>query len=152
MARDLRPLFDPRSVAIVGASDDPAKWGNWLGRGALRGEHRRPVYLVNRNGGSVLGRTAYASLLDVPEPPELVVVAVPAAAFEQTVGDALSAGAGGDCRPPAGPGGAGGGAPGASAGAAAPAAGRGPPPLSAGLATALAEMLPHTAATRNPVD
>jgi acyl-CoA synthetase (NDP forming) len=93
MARDLRPLFDPRSVAIVGASDDPAKWGNWLGRGALRGEHRRPVYLVNRNGGSVLGRTAYASLLDVPEPPELVVVAVPAAAFEQTVGDALSAGA-----------------------------------------------------------
>ena len=42
MARDLEPLFAPRSVAIVGASDDPAKWGNWLGRGALRGEHRRP--------------------------------------------------------------------------------------------------------------
>src|SRR5947199_412549 len=55
MARDLRPLFDPRSVAIVGASDDPAKWGNWLGRGALKGEHRRPVYLINRNGGIGLG-------------------------------------------------------------------------------------------------
>src|SRR6266536_1574717 len=93
MARDLDPLFAPRSVAIVGASDDPAKWGNWLGRGALRGEHRRPVYLVNRNGGSVLGRPAYASLLDLPGQPELVVVAVPAAAFEQTVDDALAAGA-----------------------------------------------------------
>ncbi len=56
MARDLRPLFDPHSVAVVGASDDPAKWGNWLGRGALKGEHRRPVYLVNRNGGTVLDR------------------------------------------------------------------------------------------------
>ena len=93
MARDLRPLFDPRSVAIVGASDDPAKWGNWLGRGALRGEHRRPVYLVNRNGGTVLGRTAHRSLADLPGAPELVVVAVPAAAFEQAVDDALAAGA-----------------------------------------------------------
>jgi acetate---CoA ligase (ADP-forming) len=93
MARDLRPLFDPRSVAIVGASDDPAKWGNWLGRGALKGEHRRPVYLVNRNGGTVLGRAAYRSLADLPGAPELVVVAVPAAAFEQAVDDALAAGA-----------------------------------------------------------
>ena len=93
MARDLRPLFDPRSVAIVGASDDPAKWGNWLGRGALRGEHRRPVYLVNRNGGTVLDRPAYRSLAELPAAPELVVVAVPAAAFEQTVDDALAAGA-----------------------------------------------------------
>ncbi|HXD72021.1 MAG TPA: acetate--CoA ligase family protein [Gaiellales bacterium] len=93
MARDLRPLFDPRSVAVVGASDDPAKWGNWLGRGALRGEHRRPVYLVNRNGGNVLGRSAYRSLGELPDAPELVVVSVPAAAFEQTVDDALAAGA-----------------------------------------------------------
>ncbi len=93
MVRDLRPLFDPRSVAIVGASDDPAKWGNWLGRGALKGEHRRPVYLVNRKGGTVLGRTAYTSLAELPGVPELVVVAVPAAAFEQTVDDALAAGA-----------------------------------------------------------
>ncbi len=93
MARDLRPLFDPRSVAVVGASDDPAKWGNWLGRGALKGEHRRPVYLVNRNGGSVLGRNAYRSLSELPDAPELVVVSVPAAAFEQTVDDALAAGA-----------------------------------------------------------
>jgi len=83
MARDLRPLFDPRSVAIVGASDDPAKWGNWLGRGALKGEHRRPVYLINRNGGSVLGRTAYTSLGELPDAPELVVVAVPPAASTQ---------------------------------------------------------------------
>jgi acyl-CoA synthetase (NDP forming) len=93
MARDLEPLFAPRSVAIVGASDDPAKWGNWLGRGALSGEHRRPVYLVNRNGGTVLDRPAYASLHDLPDAPELVVISVPAAAFEQAVDDALAVGA-----------------------------------------------------------
>ena len=80
MARDLRPFFDPHSVAVVGASDDPAKWGNWLGRGALKGEHRRPVYLVNRNGGTVLDRPAYRSLAELPAAPELVVVSVPPAA------------------------------------------------------------------------
>jgi acetate---CoA ligase (ADP-forming) len=34
--RDLRALFAPSSVAVVGASDDPVKWGNWIARGALR--------------------------------------------------------------------------------------------------------------------
>ena len=91
--RDLRPLFEPRSVAIVGASNDPAKWGQWLARGALRGAHRRDVFLVNKRGGEILGQPAYASLADLPSPPELVVLAVPAAAFEETVDAALAVGA-----------------------------------------------------------
>jgi len=78
--RDLRPLFEPRSVAVVGASNDPSKWGQWLARGALLGEHRRGVSLVNRSGGDVLGRPSYRSLEELPEPPELVVLAVPATA------------------------------------------------------------------------
>jgi len=93
MPRDLRPLFDPTSVAILGASDDPAKWGNWLARGALRGAGRRPVYLVNRNGGEVLGTRAYTAVTELPESPELVVIAVPAAGFEQAVDDSLAMGA-----------------------------------------------------------
>jgi predicted CoA-binding protein len=91
--RDLRPLFDPRSVAVIGASNDPAKWGQWVARGALRGEHRRAVYLVNRSGGEVMGRPAYRSVDELPEAPELVVLAVPATAFEETVDASLAAGA-----------------------------------------------------------
>jgi acyl-CoA synthetase (NDP forming) len=93
VTRDLRPLFEPRSVAVLGASNDAAKWGHWLARGALQGEHRRAVYLVNRNAGEVLGRAAYASVADLPEPPELVVLAVPASGFEQAVEASLDAGA-----------------------------------------------------------
>lgn len=92
-ARDLRPMFDPRSVAVVGASNDPAKWGQWLARGALEGEHRRAVYLVNRSGDEILGRPSYRSLAELPGGPELVVLAVPAAAFEDTIEASLEAGA-----------------------------------------------------------
>src|SRR3954470_25006403 len=93
MVRDLQPLFAPSSVAVLGASNDPAKWGNWLARGALQGAHRRPVYLVTRKGGEVLGVEAYASVEELPEAPELVVIAVPAAGFEEAVDSALAKGA-----------------------------------------------------------
>jgi len=92
-ARDLRPLFDPVSIAVIGASEDPRKWGNWLARRALRGERRRTVHLVNRAGSEVLGRRALASLAELSEPVELVVIAVPALALERAVEDALAAGA-----------------------------------------------------------
>ena len=92
MTRDLTPLFEPDGVAIVGASDDPVKWGNWLARGALRGERRRPVYLVNRRGGEVMGRPAYRSLAELPARPGLAVLAVPPAALERAVDDAIAAG------------------------------------------------------------
>jgi len=93
LTRDLRPLFDPRSVAIVGASATPGKWGYWLAQGALQAEERRAVFLVNRNGGEILGRTAYRSLAELPESPELVVITVPADGFEEAVDGALDAGA-----------------------------------------------------------
>ena len=32
-ARSLDALFSPASVAVVGASEDPRKWGNWLATG-----------------------------------------------------------------------------------------------------------------------
>jgi acetate---CoA ligase (ADP-forming) len=91
--RRLDSLFAPSSVAIVGASRDPGKWGGRLARGALKGAHRRTVSLVNRHGGEILGSRAYPSLGDLPDPPELVVACVPAPLFEETVETALDAGA-----------------------------------------------------------
>ncbi|MFB6576212.1 MULTISPECIES: acetate--CoA ligase family protein [unclassified Streptomyces] len=93
MGRDLTALFDPRSVAVVGASDDPAKYGHAVAAQALRAPDRRPVHLVNRRGGSVLGRTAATSLTAVGEPVELVVISVPGAGFEAAVDEALACGA-----------------------------------------------------------
>jgi len=59
--RDLTALFNPSSVAVVGASAETAKWGHWLAKGALRGAHRRRVELVNRRGGTILGQPVHMS-------------------------------------------------------------------------------------------
>jgi len=83
---------DPASVAVVGASDDPAKWGHWLARGARAGDHRRRVHLVNRSGADVLGEATYRSIAELPETPELVVVCVPPAAVRPLVEESLARG------------------------------------------------------------
>ncbi|OIK06370.1 acetate--CoA ligase family protein [Streptomyces monashensis] len=93
MGRDLSALFDPVSVAVVGASDDPAKYGHAVAAQALRANGRRPVHLVNRRGGTVFGRTAAPSLSAIGEPVDLAVVCVPAAGFEDAVDEALTCGA-----------------------------------------------------------
>jgi acyl-CoA synthetase (NDP forming) len=93
VTRDLTPLFEPETLAIVGVSADPGKWGYWFARDAARGAHRRRVYLVGRNGGEVHGMPVRRSLQELPEPPELVVLSVPAAGLEEAVNDSLAAGA-----------------------------------------------------------
>ncbi|MER5462270.1 acetate--CoA ligase family protein [Streptomyces sp. NPDC002668] len=93
MGRDLTALFDPKSVAVVGASNDPAKYGHAVASQALRDPGRRPVHLVNRRGGTVLGRAAATSLAEIGDPVDLVVISVPGPGFEAAVDDALACGA-----------------------------------------------------------
>lgn len=93
MTRDLTPLFEPETLAIVGVSADPGKWGYWFARDAALGAHRRRVYLVGRNGGQVHGMSVHRSLAELPEAPELVVLSVPADGLEEAIDDSLAAGA-----------------------------------------------------------
>ncbi|MBB5081826.1 acetate--CoA ligase family protein [Nonomuraea endophytica] len=88
----MRVFSDPASVAVVGASADPAKWGYWLARGALRGSHRRKVHLVSRSGAVVDGVRAVPGLRALAEPPELAVLCTPAAALPALVDEALELG------------------------------------------------------------
>ena len=87
----LDALFAPNAVAIVGASDDTRKYGNWIAVQALKGG--RPVHLVNRTRDTVLGRRTVPSIQAVGSSVDLAVIAVPAAGFEEAVDDALAAGA-----------------------------------------------------------
>lgn len=90
-------LFNPRTIAIVGASSDPKKWGHTLAVGALRSRADRSVLLVNRRVTEVLGHPSYRSVVEaalpLTTPVDLAVVSVPAGGFAAAVADSVSAGA-----------------------------------------------------------
>ena len=92
--RDLTPLFDPRSVAVLGASSDPAKWGYTVSTQLLSLPSEREIFLINRNGGEILGQVAYRSLDELPSSVDLVAIIVPVAGFLDAVRDALDPKAG----------------------------------------------------------
>ena len=73
---DLRAVLSPASVAIVGASGDVAKWGGSVLRNILDGGYTGTIYPVNPKGGVFFGVQAYASLEELPEAPDLALLAV----------------------------------------------------------------------------
>lgn len=93
MTGSLAVFTDPRSVAVVGASADPVKWGHWVARGALRGITRRDVHLVNAHGALIAGVPSVRSLSAIDGTPELVVLCTPAANVPTVVEAALERGA-----------------------------------------------------------
>lgn len=78
---DLKTLgacFYPASIAFVGASASPGKWGHMLPSNLLSRDYKGKVYLVNPKGGTIMGRQVYSSVSDIPEDVDLAVVTVPA--------------------------------------------------------------------------
>ena len=74
----LRALFRPRSIAVVGASRDPAKIGGRIFRYLRDRGFPGPVYPVSAGSDPVQGDEPVASLDDLPSPADLVFVVVPA--------------------------------------------------------------------------
>lgn len=88
----LRPLFAPRSVAVIGASADPTRIG---GRpiAAMRAAGFKGALLpVNPNRADVQGLPAFPSISALPAVPDAAIVAIPAAAAEAAVADLAALG------------------------------------------------------------
>ena len=84
-AADIRYLFEPRSVAVIGASADPTKIGYKLASNIIHSGYEGDLYLVNPKGGEVFGRKMLSSVEELPEGVDMAVIAVPAKAVLQTV-------------------------------------------------------------------
>jgi acyl-CoA synthetase (NDP forming) len=91
-AASLRPLFEPASVVVVGASATPGKPGHDVVRNILANEYPGRLYLVNPAGGNILGLPVHRSVADLPEAPDLAVVVVPAARSTQVLRDCAARG------------------------------------------------------------
>ena len=91
-ARSVHNLLHPRSVALIGASTDPDKIGYAVLGNLLSAGFAGPVFPVNAEHRSVRGVRAYASVLDIPDPVDLAVVAVPAEHMDDVMDACLAKG------------------------------------------------------------
>jgi len=88
----LRPFFEPRSVAVIGASRRRGSIGGELFRNVLAADFTGAAYPVNRDGEPVGSVQAYKSIADVPEVVDLAVVCLPAALVLDAAEAALTSG------------------------------------------------------------
>ncbi len=74
----LDKMFYPSSVAVVGASEVPVKWGNLIVTSILGWDYKGKVFPVNPKKDKILGITCYPNLTAIPEPVDLAVLVIPA--------------------------------------------------------------------------
>ncbi len=75
---DLRYLFDPRSVAVIGASRNRSKVGYKILDSIIHDGYTGEVYGVNPKGGMVLDRRVHTSVTKIDGPVDMAVIAIPA--------------------------------------------------------------------------
>jgi len=80
-----RPLFYPQSVAVIGASMSPTKWGFGITHNIIQAKYPGAVYPINPHQPEIMGRKAYRSVRDVPGPVDLAMVVVPPPAVQGAI-------------------------------------------------------------------
>jgi acetyl coenzyme A synthetase (ADP forming)-like protein len=90
----MRRLFEPRSVAVVGAARERGKIGSEILHNLIAAGFRGEIHPVNPAARKIQGRRAYATVRDVPGPVDLAVLAIPARAVEAAVDDCIARGVG----------------------------------------------------------
>jgi acyl-CoA synthetase (NDP forming) len=90
---ELDTMFFPRSVAVVGASPNPKAWGGTGFLVRLRDlEFPGKIYPVNPKATEILGFKTYPKISSIPEPVDLVIVAISAPGVPQVLEDCITAG------------------------------------------------------------
>jgi acyl-CoA synthetase (NDP forming) len=91
---DVQRLLEPRSIAVIGASDAPGSLGGTVVRFLQRFGFPGPIWPVNPRRDSVAGLPCYPAPEALPEPADLALLAVPAAAVLEVVRACAAAGIG----------------------------------------------------------
>jgi acyl-CoA synthetase (NDP forming) len=84
-SRDLSPIFEPKSVALIGATGNPLKYGSIITANILANEYKGRIYPINPSEEKVWGLKVYPRIRDVPEEVDLVDIARPAEAVPEHI-------------------------------------------------------------------
>jgi acyl-CoA synthetase (NDP forming) len=79
IVKQLDYIFKPRSMAIIGASDNATKWGYMMVDRPMRTGYKGEIYPVNPQGGKILGLPSFRSVKDIPHQVDMAVITVQAA-------------------------------------------------------------------------
>src|SRR5947209_13995182 len=86
-------LTAPRNAVLVGASDRPGSWAARVWRNLNRYEFPGPIHLVNPRRTEIWDKPCYPDFQSLPEPPDHLVVLVPATGVIETLRSGAAAGA-----------------------------------------------------------
>src|SRR5579859_8032821 len=86
----LEEVFQPRSVAILGASRAPQKWGHVAAKQLINGGFTGEIYLINPGVAEILGRATYPTLRAVQAPVDLAVIATAFAHVPAAIEDCIA--------------------------------------------------------------
>jgi acetyltransferase len=88
----LDSFFEPRSVAVIGATSGRHKPGNDIIRNIIANGYAGELYLVNPKGGEIEGKRVYGSIGDLPEGIDLAVIILPAKLNPQAIRECAARG------------------------------------------------------------
>ncbi len=88
----LDALFNPRSIAVIGASQDPKKVGFAVLNNLRKFNFKGGLYPVNPTAGEILGLKAYAKIADIGKEIDLAVIVIPAKIVPASLRECAAAG------------------------------------------------------------
>ena len=89
---DIRNIFYPSSIAVVGASENLFKWGSYIFTNIIAGGYRGRVFPVAKNKETIYGHRAYNSVTEIEENFDLVFITTPAASVMGVLDDCVKKG------------------------------------------------------------
>jgi len=93
MERSLENVFNPRSVAVIGASEVPGKASERRTRSLIEGGYKGDIYLINPKRSELFGRKAYPSITEIDGEVDLVMIVVAPRFLTSAVADSVKMGA-----------------------------------------------------------
>lgn len=93
MGSSLGSIYNPQSIAVIGASEVPGKAAERRTRSLINGGFKGEIYLINPKREKLFDRKAYPSILDIGGKVDLVMVVVPPKIIPQAVADSVKMGA-----------------------------------------------------------
>ncbi len=85
-------LFNPRRMAVVGASTNLAKWGHIIPGNIMRDGYKGELFLVNPKGGEINGLAFHHDLAGIGKEIDLAMITIPAEGVEEVIPDCARAG------------------------------------------------------------